>query len=100
MCKVIAVQTVYRDYSPTLYILTRVLFQISYTHSVTETIVAGGLQGPQTTKTETSKLWVSTPNDIKEGLLALVKCAINRPSFFAQSLNASMAVSKTAVLLL
>jgi hypothetical protein len=66
---------------------------ISFTRTVLETggpIVAGGLHGFQSGKTEKAKLWVSTPNDIKQGLLAIVKCAINRAFFFAQSLHASM----------
>ncbi len=52
--------------------------------------------GSSSSVTKKGGLWVSTPNDIKLGLLALVKCAINQPLFFAESLHATMEVSNAS----
>jgi len=68
-------------------------FPIAFTHSIKEAsgpVTVSDVYKNQSGKTETKKLWLSTPSDIKQGLLAIVKCAINRPFFFAQSLHASM----------
>ncbi len=63
--------------------------------------VASPIKNPDIVMTNTKTgeqggILVSLTKDIKRGLIALVKCAINRPLLFADSLNATMEVSNAS----